>query len=1164
MQDYGQGRLVFSASDLTSATECLWASVRKIDKKLGFEIEIPSEVEDGMLVRTGELGNMHEARQLERYKNQFGDQVVELDRPDYGSNKETLEEQMLELSRLTRQALESKKQVIFQGTFYDGVFQGFADFLVLQDDGTYAVFDTKLARKAKITALVQIAAYADQLRKWQIPVSNQAHLILGDNSVSSHNLSDITPLYLKKRDEMLMLIADRTSNWHNQGQPIQWDDNRYPACGRCLICEPEIERTDDVLIVAGMRLEQRTKLRASGIKTLEDLAETQLTKISDMSARTFASLRAQARAQAQTRKNDKASVPYYHVFNAQALSAIPPQDSGDIFFDFEGDPLYNEGSVWGLDYLFGWVDENKKFFPLWAHNLDQERSAFVEFVQYIKQRRADHPNMHIYHYAAYEKTHLLSLAARYGVEEDYVGQLLADNVLVDLYPIVRRAITVGSHSYSLKKLEPIFVRNEEREGVTNAADSVVEYANYCDLVAEGQEAKAKVKLKDIEDYNAYDCRSTLGLRNWLADEAKKHNVLLSGSKPIVERESVVEEADPLYENLMALISEVPLAQRTNDDTAVALAAAAIDFHRRETKAFWWEHYRRLEQPMDEWENDKDVFVVEQCEVISDWGIPENSRARLMRRTLKLQTKPGPGSKVKIGEQKWMLYPAEAELIPSKDNPGYLRYSKVTITDIELDTVLWVEEVLAREGQAYDYEPLAVVPGQPIDTKNLKSAIQAWGEQILETYPDFKADPALDILRRDSSRDEAFAELDISQTYRTITDSILGLNDSFLAVQGPPGAGKSFNGGKVIGELVMRHGWKIGVVGQSHSTVENLLKSVHKNGEVPANLIAKPGPKNHDGATEALPWVVIDDDKKKNEEFREFIEARSAYVIGGTAWDFVHRARVGFKELDLLVIDEAGQFSLANTIAVSTSAKRLLLLGDPQQLPQVTQGMHPEPVDGSSLGWLAGDEDVLPKEFGYFLPATFRMNPELCSVVSSNWYSSRLGSVAPTRKLEGLDAGFYPLTVSHFGNSTSSDAEADRVIELINNLKDKTWLADSYHGSLIDAPENIIVVAPYNAQVQLIRRKLDLAGFDSIPVGTVDKFQGQEAAVAIISMTASSADEVPRGLEFLLMPNRLNVAISRAKWAAFLLHSPALLNYKPTNVENLRLISKFINLVWRAK
>lgn len=1171
MQDYGQGRLIFSASDLTSVTDCPWATVRKIDKKLGFDIEVPKEAEDGMLARTGELGNLHEAKQLKRFRDQFGDGVVELGRPDYSSKSKSLEEQMVELTNLTKLALEAKKPVIFQGTFFDGEFQGFADFLVLQEDGSYAVFDTKLARRAKITALIQIAAYANQLEKMGIKVSKQAHLILGDNSLSSHDLENITPAYLKKRQDMIDLIKSRTANKESGGSAVAWNDDQFPACGRCVVCEPEIEASDDVLAVAGLRMEQRTKLRAQGLYTLTDLATTSLTRINNMSPGTFSKLKNQAKAQLISREDKHQNSPYFTPANVYSLKSIPKPDDGDIFFDFEGDPLYNEGSIWGLDYLFGWVDKDKNFFPLWAHNLEQEKKAFLDFVSYIKARRKQFPGMHIYHYAAYEKTHLLSLASRYGVEEDYIAQLLRERVLVDLYPIVRRAMVIGSHSYSLKKLEPIFVTDEEREGVTNAADSVVEYANYCDLVAEGRDAEAKIKLKQIEDYNAYDCRSTLALREWLREQANLAGVELTGTKFTEAINGEEEEQDPLHDNLMELIKDVPIAERTADQTAIALAAAAIDFHRRETNAFWWEHYNRIESPIEDWEDDKDVYVVEEAEIVSDWAKPDSPRARNLRRTIKLQTKPGPGSKINVGDQRALLYPTEAEAISVAENwtPGHYRIqNSATVIDVQNDGLIWIEESRTPTSESYDDLPIAIVPGRPIDTKNLAEAIKAWGEALLESHPDFKSDPALDILRRVSPNSLRLEDLDSKKSFETIINALLKINDSFLAVQGPPGAGKSFNGGKVIGELVMTHGWKVGVVGQSHSTVENLLRSVHKNGGVPVEKIAKPGSKKDsstdDSAEQLKPWTVIDNGTAKNDGFREFGQSQDSFVIGGTAWDFANRKRIEFKELDLLVIDEAGQYSLANTIAVSSAAKRLLLLGDPQQLPQVTQGVHPEPVDGSALGWLAGDDEVLSQDYGYFLPATYRMDSELCSVVSSNWYASQLKSVAPNRKLDGIDPGFYPVAVDHYGSSTESEEEAEKVIEIIQGLKGKNWTDGDYSGKLSDADENIIVVAPYNAQVQLIRKKLDEAGLESIPVGTVDKFQGQEAAIAIVSMTASSAEEIPRGIEFLLMPNRLNVAISRAKWAAYLIYSPKLLNYKPTNVENLRLLSKFINLVWLNK
>jgi superfamily I DNA and/or RNA helicase len=282
------------------------------------------------------------------------------------------------------------------------------------------------------------------------------------------------------------------------------------------------------------------------------------------------------------------------------------------------------------------------------------------------------------------------------------------------------------------------------------------------------------------------------------------------------------------------------------------------------------------------------------------------------------------------------------------------------------------------------------------------------------------------------------------------------------------------------------------------------------------------------------------------------------VLGGTAWDFSNPERVPRGSLDLLVIDEAGQFSLASTIASAVSAQRLLLLGDPQQLPQVSQGTHPEPVDTSALGWLTDGHNVLPGEFGYFLAKSWRMHPRLCAAVSRLAYEGKLTSAAGPRELESAAPGLHPIPVVHHFNSTSSIEEADRAVDIARSLVGRAWSIDGVTKPL--RQQDLIVVAPYNAQVELIRQRMRAAGMPAVPVGTVDKFQGQEAAVSIVSLAASSAAEVPRGLEFLLLPNRLNVAISRAQWAAYLLYSPELTEYLPTNTAALAHLSAFIELV----
>jgi superfamily I DNA and/or RNA helicase len=267
------------------------------------------------------------------------------------------------------------------------------------------------------------------------------------------------------------------------------------------------------------------------------------------------------------------------------------------------------------------------------------------------------------------------------------------------------------------------------------------------------------------------------------------------------------------------------------------------------------------------------------------------------------------------------------------------------------------------------------------------------------------------------------------------------------------------------------------------------------------------------------------------------------------------------ELDLLVVDEAGQFSLASTMAASVAARRLLLLGDPQQLPQVSQATHADAVDESALGWLMQGHDTLPAELGYFLADTYRMHSELCSKVSALSYEGKLkvAADADVRELEGVAPGLGIVLVEHAGNRTESIEEARAVVEQIQALVGKRWRESQ---DVVARPlegKDFLVVAPYNAQVACISEQLDAAGLSAVKVGTVDKFQGQEAPIAIVSMTASSHGDVPRGMAFLLNRNRVNVAVSRAKWRALVVRSPQLTAYMPGSPSDLLELGAFIGL-----
>ncbi|CQD18230.1 RecB family nuclease [Mycolicibacterium conceptionense] len=386
------------------------------------------------------------------------------------------------------------------------------------------------------------------------------------------------------------------------------------------------------------------------------------------------------------------------------------------------------------------------------------------------------------------------------------------------------------------------------------------------------------------------------------------------------------------------------------------------------------------------------------------------------------------------------------------------------------------------------------------------------------------------------------------TAADITAALLDLDGSYIAVHGPPGTGKTYTSAKIIAGLANEHRWRIGIVAQSHAVIEHLLEQVLDAG-VPAEHVAK----KRKGADPR--WTPISENA-----YAAFIADHPGCVIGGTAWDFANEGRVPRQCLDLLVIEEAGQFNLANTIAVAPAARNLLLLGDPQQLPQVCQGTHPAPVDDSALGWLVEGAHTLPVDRGYFLDCSFRMHPAVCAPVSRLSYDGRLQShekVSAARKLDGIEPGVRTLEVAHLGNSTDSPEEAAAIVAAITGLLGTIWTDE--HGSTPLDQEHFLVVTPYNAQVTTVRRALDAAGLTEVQAGTVDKFQGRQAPVVFVSMTASSAADVPRGIGFLLNRNRLNVAISRAKYVAYIVRSPQLTDYLPAQPDSLIALGAFLAL-----
>jgi predicted RecB family nuclease len=415
--------------------------------------------------------------------------------------------------------------VVYQAAMFDGRFVGFADFLML-DGERYRVTDTKLARSPKPTALLQLAAYADVLAGSGVPVAPEAELELGDGKVFRCRVDDLIPVYRSQR-----ALLERVLDEHYAaGTAVRWGDEGVVACFRCPLCAEQLRATDDVLLVAGMRVTQRNKLIDSGIATVAQLAE-RAGPVPELTSEALDKLTAQAKLQLLQRET---GIAQFEIVDPQPLTLLPEPDPGDLFFDFEGDPLWTpDGHDWGLEYLFGVLEAAGNYHPLWAHDRAEESQALTDFLAMVAKRRKRHPHMHIYHYAPYEKTALLRLAGQYGVGEDEVDELLRSGTLVDLYPLACKSIRVGAESFGLKALEPLYMGAELRTGdVTTAATSITSYARYCELNDAGRFDEAAAVLKEIEDYNHYDCRSTRELRSWLTLRAYESGVVSVGAQPV--------------------------------------------------------------------------------------------------------------------------------------------------------------------------------------------------------------------------------------------------------------------------------------------------------------------------------------------------------------------------------------------------------------------------------------------------------------------------------------------------------------------------------------------------------------------------------------------------------------------------------------------------------
>ena len=1145
------GRLVLSATDMVGYLACDHLATLELGRVAGLW-DRPPRREDPTLALIQEKGDLHEADYLARLRAE-GRMVVEISKDGL-----VTAEALVAAADATLEAMRGGADVIFQATFFDGRWRGHADFLFKRPDRpspalgdwSYDVADTKLARAVKTGAIVQLCVYAGLLERLQGIAPERLIVVTGDGKEHVYPAESFAAYFRHVRARFETRV-DRDGADPSVAETYPDPVDHCRVCAWSPTCIQRRRDDDHLSIVAGMRRVDTERLVAAGIPTLTDLARTAPAEVIDgFPGRHLERLRNQARLQLYERETGERVwelIEPSQEDERRGLARLPEPSPWDVFFDIEADPW---ATVEGLEYLLGYVvevDREPVYTPIWGLTRDGERVAFEQFIDFVLARRADHPELHVYHYGGYEAGAVKRLMQRHATRATELDILLRGEVFVDLLNVVRQGVRASVESYSLKQIEKFYM--PARQGpVTEAGFSVVEFERWLRT----QDVSI---LRNIADYNRDDCVSTWALRRWLEDRRAEAEQRWPGedwARPLPESgeaSSGVSEWDAkVAARVAGLTGSLDPADEGEEARACRLLADLLDWHHREEKSQWWRWYElKNNLTVEDLVAERDALGgLEFVEELQPLG-----RRRVRRYRFEPQDHP-----FKSGDE------------PLDKGTGGAAGEVVGLDDLRgtID--------LARAG-GDGAHPSALIGRKPIDSQAMKSALLRVADEVVahgfgpaSRYP---AIGELLLRRRPRLLGQGPGSLAGESEDIVVAASRIGLalDRTVLPIQGPPGTGKTYTAARMITALVAA-GRRVAVAAQSHKTITNLLEEVvvaaRSEARPPLRILQKADPL--DAHLPAGDGVVVTGD---NGAVEQALRSGSVDVVAGTAWLLARRQLDGVSQglaepfIDVLFVDEAGQFSLANLIAAATCARSIVLVGDPNQLPMVTQGVHPPGADATALQHLVGGSVTVPPDRGLFLATTRRLHPRINDFISPTFYGGRLTHHPSTagREVGCADvlggAGIRWRPVAHEGNAARSAEEAAEVARIVDAIVGRAWTeADGTTRQI--GLEDVIVVAPYNAQVAEIQAAIERRRGEIGNVGTVDKFQGREGIVAIYSTASSSRDDAPRDMGFLYSRNRLNVAVSRAKSIAILVASPTLLEAGCRTPEQMSLVDALCRYV----
>ncbi len=1157
------GQPVFSATDLVGFLACEHLTALESASIAGL-VKRPTRP-DPELDLIQQRGREHERRYLADLEA-AGRRVTRIE-PDAAI--ENRGEQLRHAAAQTEAAIRRGDDVIYQATFFDGRWLGYADFLLRVETSSglgawsYEITDTKLARHTKASALLQICTYVEALTRIQGCQPEWMHVALGGSAraVEHHRVADYMAYYRLVRRRFLERVAATIPAYPPTAtypEPVEHCD----VCRWSELCTKRRRSDDDLSLVAGVATRQRQALKARAISTRRGLAGLKLPLVpplDDTRPETLERLHRQARLQVE---GEDAHRMLYEIVEPSRLKdgslepdrgllSLPEPRPGDLFFDIEGDPYAFDD---GIDYLFGVLepglpdaDGNPTFHAFWARDEGGkvtpavEKRAFENLMDLVMDRLAKDPAIHIFHYAPYEPTALGRLMGRHATREEEVDKLLRGNVLIDLYRTVRQGIRASVESYSIKRLEPLYGFTREID-LRDAGSAIAAFEAW--LQTGGEAGHDDEALRQIERYNHDDVVSTLLLRDWL--EARRSELAERMGAPVPRpapqsgeaREDLSEALARVEAVAARLIDGVPAdeQERSPEQHGRWLLAQLLSWHRREEKAFWWRYFLLMTELTDA----ERLLEREPMAGLEYVDVVDKVKKSLVHR---------------------YRFPPQEHAIRSGLTVHDPATEKSPGAVVSVDEAGGTVDLIRGANSAVPH-PTCLVPYDFIATKEQQASLLRIGEWVAQRGIDVEGPyrAARDLLRRLPPRAgqlpgaplQGQGDDPVDVAVRVATS----LDESTLPIQGPPGSGKTYTGAQAVLALVAA-GRKVGVTANSHKVIGHLLDEIVEEARR-RGVVLRIGQKPE---TEGEPTCHAAQAFKSNEDLLAALQGGELDVAGGTAWVWAREEFAG--TLDVLVVDEAGQIALANAVAVSPAARSLVLLGDPQQLDQPLKGTHPPGAERSALAHLLDGAATMPAEKGLFLAKTWRLHPDVCAFTSELFYEGRLKPQAGLERqnIEGTGplsgTGVRHLPVKHSGNQSESPEEADAVAALVRSLVDgNTWWTNRHGDRQRVGLDDVLIVAPYNAQVGEIARRLPAGA----RVGTVDKFQGQEAAISIYSMTTSSPADAPRGMEFLYSLNRLNVATSRARCLTVLVANPDLIQVSCRTPRQMHLANALCRLL----